>query len=39
MMFCAAHDLGTHFLLRTYVDRLARDGQRTVADEMKEAKV
>lgn len=29
--FCAAHEAGTHFLVRTCVDRLADDGHRTVA--------
>lgn len=28
--FCTAHDLGTHFLVRTCVDRLALDGRTTV---------
>jgi hypothetical protein len=37
--FCAAHALGTHFLVRTCVDRLAGDGQHTIADEMQEVKV
>lgn len=31
--FCLAHDLGTHFLIRTCVDRLAGDGNRTIAAE------
>jgi hypothetical protein len=38
-LFCEAHDLGTHFLVRTCVDRLAGDGEHTIADEMAEAKV
>lgn len=29
--FCAARDAGTHFLVRTCVDRLAGDGRRTVS--------
>jgi transposase-like protein/DDE family transposase len=35
-LFCAAQDLGTRFLLRTCVDRLAGDGEHTIADEMAE---
>jgi len=27
--FCAAHEIGTHFLIRTRVDRLAGDGDHT----------
>jgi hypothetical protein len=38
-LFCLAHQLGTHFLLRTCVDRLADDGEHTVADEMEEVRV
>lgn len=38
-LFCTAHSLGTHFLLRTCVDRLADDGSHTVADEMAEVRV
>jgi hypothetical protein len=38
-LFCAAQELGTHFLVRTCVDRLAGDGKHTIADEMKEAQV
>jgi Transposase DDE domain len=38
-LFCAAHDAGTHFLLRTCVDRLAGDGGHTIADEMREVRV
>ena len=38
-LFCTAHDAGTHFLVRTCVDRLAGDGHHTVADEMQEVKV
>jgi hypothetical protein len=35
-LFCAAQDAGTHFLLRTCVDRLAGDGAHTIAAEMAE---
>lgn len=35
-LFCTARDVGTHFLLRTCVDRLTGDGTHTVAAEMKE---
>jgi hypothetical protein len=38
-LFCAAQQLGTHFLVRTCVDRLAGDGGYTVADEMDEVSV
>ncbi len=38
-LFCTAHDAGTHFLLRTCVDRLAGEGDHTIADEMREVKV
>jgi len=38
-LFCTAQEIGTHFLFRTCVDRLAGDGNHTVADEMKRAKV
>ena len=34
-MFCLARQLGTHFLVRTCVDRLAGDGNTTVAAQMK----
>jgi hypothetical protein len=34
-LFCAANELGTHFLVRTCVDRLAWDGSGTVADEIE----
>lgn len=34
-LFCLARQLGTHFLVRTCVDRLAVDGNTTVAAEMK----
>jgi hypothetical protein len=35
-LFCTAQELGTHFLVRTCVDRLAGDGNHTIADEMDE---
>lgn len=38
-LFCAAEEIGTHFLVRTCVDRLAGNGDHTVADEMKKAKI
>ena len=38
-LFCAAQQTGTHFLVRTCVDRLAGDGDHTIADEMKTARV
>jgi hypothetical protein len=38
-LFCTARDAGTHFLLRTCVDRLAGDGDHTIADEMAEVRV
>jgi hypothetical protein len=34
-LFCTAKDVGTHFLLRTCVDRLAGDGAHTIAAEME----
>src|SRR5258708_27120911 len=34
-LFCLAQELGTHFLVRTCVDRLAGDGKHTISDEMK----
>lgn len=37
-LFCTARDSGTHFLLRTCVDRLAGDGGHTIADEMAEVR-
>jgi hypothetical protein len=37
--FCTARALGTHFLVRTCVDRLAGDGQHTIADEMQEVRI
>ena len=38
-LYCKAHELGTHFVVRTCVDRLAGDGQHTIADEMNEVAV
>jgi hypothetical protein len=38
-LFCTAQELGTHFLVRSCVDRLAGDGSHTIADEMEEVKV
>jgi hypothetical protein len=35
-LFCTARQIGTHFLVRTCVDRLVGDGDRTIADEMDE---
>jgi hypothetical protein len=35
-LFCTAREMGTHFLVRTCVDRLAGDGDHTIADEMGE---
>jgi Transposase DNA-binding/Transposase Tn5 dimerisation domain len=34
-LFCTAQDEKTHFLVRTCVDRLAEDGQRTISKVMK----
>jgi hypothetical protein len=38
-LFCTARDARTHFLLRTCVDRLAGEGDHTIADEMREVRV
>ncbi len=38
-LFCAAQQVGTHFLVRTCVDRLAGDGDHTIVDEMSEVAV
>jgi hypothetical protein len=38
-LFCAAHDAGTHFLVRTCVNRLAEEGITTVESEMDEVPV
>ncbi len=37
-LFHAADELGTRFLVRTCVDRLAGDGDCTVADQMRQAR-
>jgi hypothetical protein len=34
-LFCTAQQEGTHFLVRTCVDRLAGDGKQTIAKEME----
>jgi hypothetical protein len=38
-LFCAARELGTHFLVRSCTNRLAGDGEHTVADEMSEVRL
>jgi len=38
-LFCTAQELGTHFLVRTCVDRLAGNGDHTIADEMAETRL
>jgi hypothetical protein len=38
-LFCTAQALGTHFVVRTCVDRLAGEGEHTVAAEMQEVRV
>lgn len=38
-LFCAAHDAGTHFLVRTCVDRMAEEGVSTMDSEMQEVPV
>src|SRR6266496_4087332 len=38
-LFCSAAEVGTHFLVRACVDRLAGDGDHTIADEMDEVAV
>lgn len=38
-LFCTAQNAGTHFVIRTCVDRLAGDGDHTIADEMAETRV
>lgn len=37
-LFCAAQAAETHFLVRTCVDRLAGDGEHTIATEMKQVR-
>lgn len=38
-LYCTAQELGTHFIVRSCVDRLAGDGRHTIADEMDEIEV
>jgi hypothetical protein len=38
-LFCTAKEVGTHFLVRTCVDRLAGDGKHTVAADMAKAEI
>jgi hypothetical protein len=38
-LFCAAQEVGTHFLIRTFVDRLTGEGGHTISDEMAEVTV
>src|SRR4029079_2827513 len=38
-LFCTAQELGTHFLIRSCVDRLAGDGNQTIAAAMDEVSV
>jgi transposase-like protein len=38
-LFCMAQQRGTHFVVRTCVDRLAGEGDHTIADEMGEVAV
>jgi hypothetical protein len=38
-LFCLAHEIGSHFLIRTCVDRLAADGKHTIATEMADTPV
>ena len=38
-LFCTAGELGTHFLVRSCVDRLAEDGEHTLVDVMKDVPV
>jgi Transposase DNA-binding len=38
-LFCLTRQMGTHFLVRTCVDRLAGDGGHTVRDEMEQTAV
>jgi Transposase DNA-binding len=38
-LFCTAQEIGTNFLVRTCVNRLAGDGDHTIADEMAEVRV
>jgi hypothetical protein len=38
-LYCKAIKIGTHFVVRTCVDRLAGDGEHTILEEMDEARV
>ena len=38
-LFCTADELGTHFLVRSCVDRLADDGEHTLVDVMKDVPI
>src|ERR1700736_2683384 len=38
-LFCTAQEAGTHFLVKTCVDRLAGDGYHTISEEMDEVAV
>jgi hypothetical protein len=38
-LYCLTHELGSHFLVRACVDRLADDGRHTIADEMEETRI
>jgi hypothetical protein len=38
-LFCTARELGTHFIVRSCVDRLAGNGSHTIANEMDEVPV
>jgi hypothetical protein len=38
-LFCTAQELGTHFVVRSCVDRLAGNGGHTIADAMAEVQV
>jgi len=38
-LYCLSQDVGMHFVVRTCVDRLAGDGQHTIATEMEEVQV
>jgi hypothetical protein len=38
-LFCTAQEIGTHFLIRTCVDRLAGNGDHTIAEEMDEVAI
>jgi Transposase DNA-binding/Transposase DDE domain len=38
-LFCMAQDLKTHFLVRACVDRLTKNGEHTIEDEMQEVRI